>query len=109
MSAPSRSLPFLLRATGLAALVGLAAGAAPWEHAALASRIGLLLLLAAPWEHAALASRIGLLLLLAAPWLVVLQSAATDPGAARSRRPLSVLLLLAAAALVLVTVWAGRA
>jgi hypothetical protein len=90
MSAPSRSLPFLLRATGLAALVGLAAGAAPWEHAALASRIGLLLLLAAPW-------------------LVVLQCAATDPGAARSRRPLSVLLLLAAAALVLVTVWAGRA
>jgi hypothetical protein len=89
MSDPSRSLPFLLRATGLAALLGLGAGAAPWEHAALASHIGLVLLLAAPW-------------------LVVLWSAATDPGEARWRRPLSILLLLAASALVLVTLWAGR-
>jgi len=89
MSDPSRSLPFLLRATGLAALVGLGAGAAPWEDAALAARIGLILLLAAPW-------------------LVVVWSAATDPGDAVWRRPLSIVLLLAASALVLVTLWTGR-
>lgn len=87
-SDPGRSLPFLLRAVGLVALVGLLAGAAPWEGAAAAARIGLRLLLAAPW-------------------IVVLWCIVTPAGEARLRRPLALLLLVAAVALVAVTLLAG--
>lgn len=90
MSDPSRSLPLLLRLAAVLALAGLAAGVASWEGAGLSARIGLLLLLAAPW-------------------LVVVWCAVTDAGEARGRRPLAWLLLLAAALLVVVTLWGGSA
>lgn len=88
MSGSGRLLPLLLRAVGVAALMGLVAGAAPWAGAATASRVGLVLLLAAPW-------------------LVVLHSAWRRSPEAPRRRPLAWMLLAAAAALVAVTLLGG--